>query len=188
MRGALRRLVARSGEPVVRQAVTAAMRILGRQFVMGRTIEEALDRAREPERHGYRYSYDMLGEAARTAADAARYSRAYDARDRARSAGPRRAADVDRGAGHLGQAVGAASALRDGAARARARASCRRGCWRSRAAPRQAGIGFTIDAEEADRLELSLDLDRGVWRSPRSSPAGTGSASRSRPIRSARCR
>src|SRR6478672_4872549 len=57
LRGALRRFVARSGEPVVRQAVTAAMRILGRQFVMGRTIEEALERAREPERHGYRHSY-----------------------------------------------------------------------------------------------------------------------------------
>src|SRR6202011_1742267 len=78
LRGALRRFVARSGEPIVRQAVTAAMRILGRQFVMGRTIEEALERAREPERHGFRHSYDMLGEAARTAADAARYFDAYD--------------------------------------------------------------------------------------------------------------
>src|SRR4029077_18489267 len=78
LRGSLRRFVARSGEPIVRQAVTAAMRILGRQFVMGRTIEEALERAREPERHGFRHSYDMLGEAARTAADAARYFDAYD--------------------------------------------------------------------------------------------------------------
>src|SRR5438128_9275421 len=60
LRSALRRFVARSGEPVVRQAVTAAMRILGRQFVMGRTIGEALDHAQEPERHGYRHSYDML--------------------------------------------------------------------------------------------------------------------------------
>src|SRR5216110_1382089 len=67
---ALRRLIARSSEPVWRQAVTAAMRILAGQFVMGRTIEEALDRAREPERHGYRHSYDMLGEAARTMPDA----------------------------------------------------------------------------------------------------------------------
>src|SRR5581483_7093877 len=66
----LHRLVARSGEPLVRQAVLAAMRILGRQFVMGRTIGEALERARPAERHGYRHSYDMLGEAARTAADA----------------------------------------------------------------------------------------------------------------------
>ncbi len=62
----------------MRQAVTAAMRILGRQFVIGRTIEEAIEDAREAERHGYRHSYDMLGEAARTAADAARYHAAYD--------------------------------------------------------------------------------------------------------------
>ena len=78
LRGALRRLVARSGEPVLRQAVTAAMRIIGRQFVIGRTIEEATGHAREAERRGYRHSYDMLGEAARTAADAARYFTAYD--------------------------------------------------------------------------------------------------------------
>src|SRR5437899_9269922 len=75
---ALRRLIARSSEPVWRQAVTAAMRILAGQFVMGRTIEEALDRAREPERHGYRHSYDMLGEAARTMADAEHYRAAYE--------------------------------------------------------------------------------------------------------------
>ena len=73
----LHRFVARSGEPVVRQAVLAAMRILGRQFVMGRTIDEALDRARAAERRGYRHSYDMLGEAAKTAHDAERYHAAY---------------------------------------------------------------------------------------------------------------
>src|SRR6516225_12126640 len=78
LRAALRRFVARSGEPVVRQAVTTAMHILGRQFVMGRTIEEALGRASGAEQHGYRHSYDMLGEAAHTAADAAGYAAAYD--------------------------------------------------------------------------------------------------------------
>src|SRR6185437_7902108 len=73
----LRRLVARTGEPVLRQAVTAAMRIVGHQFVMGRTIGEALARAAPEEARGYRYSFDMLGEAARTAADAARYAERY---------------------------------------------------------------------------------------------------------------
>ncbi len=73
----LRRLVAKGGEPLIRRAMTQAMRILGRQFVMGRTIEEALERARGSEARGYRYSYDMLGEAARTAADAERYMEAY---------------------------------------------------------------------------------------------------------------
>ena len=78
LRAALRRFAVRSGEPVVRQAVTAAMRILARQFVMGRTIEEAIDRARPAAAGGYRHSYDMLGEAAHTAADAARYLAAYE--------------------------------------------------------------------------------------------------------------
>ena len=53
------------------------MRVLGRHFVLGQTIEQAIRRANEAERKGYRYSYDMLGEAARTAADAAEYHRAY---------------------------------------------------------------------------------------------------------------
>jgi RHH-type proline utilization regulon transcriptional repressor/proline dehydrogenase/delta 1-pyrroline-5-carboxylate dehydrogenase len=77
LKGILKRLVTRSGEPVIRQAVTQAMKILGRQFVMGRDIAEALDRAQAMERKGYRYSYDMLGEAARTAHDADRYFESY---------------------------------------------------------------------------------------------------------------
>src|SRR5690606_5042032 len=73
----LRNLLARGSRPVVRQAVMQAMRIMGRQFVMGRTIEEATERAEEDRRKGYRHSFDMLGEGARTAADAARYFRSY---------------------------------------------------------------------------------------------------------------
>ena len=107
----------------------------------------------------------MLGEAARTAADAARYLTAYDDAIAAigRSAADR---DIGRGAGHFGQAVGAAPALRDGAARSGARANCRRSCSISHARRRQAGIGFTIDAEEADRLELSLDLFEALALAP----------------------
>src|SRR5262245_35433206 len=75
----LRRLVARLGEPVVRTAFRQAMRIMGRQFVMGRDIDEALARANEGENAAYRYTYDMLGESALTAADAARYLDAYAA-------------------------------------------------------------------------------------------------------------
>src|SRR5256885_7204257 len=71
LKGILKRMVTRSGEPVIRQAVTQAMRILGKQFVMGRDIGEALERAEAMEARGYRYSYDMLGEAARPAAAAA---------------------------------------------------------------------------------------------------------------------
>src|SRR5690606_18524213 len=74
---ALHRAIARLGEPVIRTAVGHAMRLMGGQFVFGRTIGEAIANARKPEAQGYRYSYDMLGEAARTAADAQRYFDAY---------------------------------------------------------------------------------------------------------------
>lgn len=75
--GVLMRLVQKTGEPVIRAAVGQAMKILGKQFVMGRTIEEALKRAVDFEKKGYSYSYDMLGEAARTAADAEKYFESY---------------------------------------------------------------------------------------------------------------
>jgi RHH-type proline utilization regulon transcriptional repressor/proline dehydrogenase/delta 1-pyrroline-5-carboxylate dehydrogenase len=82
-RAALGRAVGRLGEPVVRTAVSQAMRILGKQFVFGRTIEEALRRAQPEREGGISHSFDMLGEAARTHADAARYARSYsDALDR----------------------------------------------------------------------------------------------------------
>src|SRR6516164_5682211 len=68
--GLVQRLIARSGEPVIRQALRQAMRILGRQFVLGQTIDEALANAEEEREQGYRFSFDMLGESARTAEDA----------------------------------------------------------------------------------------------------------------------
>ena len=74
---ALKRMVARSGEPVIRQAVRQAVRLLGDQFVLGETIKDAIARARPLEAQGYRFSYDMLGEAARTDADAQRYFERY---------------------------------------------------------------------------------------------------------------
>ena len=155
-RDALRRFVARSGEPVVRQAVTAAMRILGRQFVMGRTIEEALERAREPERHGYRYSYDMLGEAARTARDAARYFTAYDEAIAAigRSVAGRKVTEAP----GISIKVSALHPRYEMAQRRRVVSKLPPLLLELARRARQAGIGFTIDAEEADRLDLSLDL------------------------------
>jgi RHH-type proline utilization regulon transcriptional repressor/proline dehydrogenase/delta 1-pyrroline-5-carboxylate dehydrogenase len=156
LRGALRRLAARSGEPVVRQAVTAAMRILGRQFVIGRTIEEAIEHAREAERHGYRHSYDMLGEAAHTAADAARYLTAYE---NAIAAIGRSSAGRD-----IAEAPGISvklSALHpryEMAQRDRVLHELSPRLLELARHARKAGIGLTIDAEEADRLELSLDL------------------------------
>src|SRR5690554_1322099 len=74
--GTLRAMVRRLGEPVIRKAVSAAMREMGEQFVLGRTIAEATKRGRDYTKKGYLYSFDMLGEAARTEADALRYHRA----------------------------------------------------------------------------------------------------------------
>ena len=74
----LRRVVARGGEPLVRKGVDMAMRLMGEQFVTGESIEQALANARPREAQGFRYSYDMLGEAALTAADAQRYLDAYE--------------------------------------------------------------------------------------------------------------
>jgi RHH-type transcriptional regulator, proline utilization regulon repressor / proline dehydrogenase / delta 1-pyrroline-5-carboxylate dehydrogenase len=160
LRGTLRRLIARSGEPLVRQAVTAAMRILGRQFVIGRTIEEAIDRAREPERHGYRHSYDMLGEAARTAADAQRYFAAYDDA----------IAAIGRSAAGRGIAEASGISIKLSALHPRYEMAQRDRVLRELGPcllelachARDAEIGFTVDAEEADRLELSLDLFEGL--------------------------
>ncbi len=152
----LRRLLARTGEPVLRQAVTAAMRILGHQFVMGRTIEEALARAAPAEAQGYRFSYDMLGEAARTAQDAARYAERYRA---AMAAIEARVGDRD-----LHHAPGISiklSALHpryEEAQRGRVLDTLPGVLLSLARQAKSAGIGLTIDAEEADRLELSLDL------------------------------
>src|SRR6185436_5511539 len=74
---ALTRLIARGGEPLIRHGVNLAMRLMGEQFVSGQTIAEALERGRDREAQGFRYSYDMLGEAAVTAGQAARYFADY---------------------------------------------------------------------------------------------------------------
>ncbi|MBV9555431.1 MAG: bifunctional proline dehydrogenase/L-glutamate gamma-semialdehyde dehydrogenase PutA [Alphaproteobacteria bacterium] len=161
---ALHRFVARSGEPVVRQAVLGAMRILGRQFVIGRTIGEALARARDAEGQGYRHSYDMLGEAAKTAADAARYHDAYAA------------AIAAIGATAVGRAVEEAPGIsvKLSALHPRYEPAQRERVMREllprledlAVRARDAGIGFTVDAEEADRLDLSLDLFEAVAGMP----------------------
>jgi RHH-type proline utilization regulon transcriptional repressor/proline dehydrogenase/delta 1-pyrroline-5-carboxylate dehydrogenase len=164
LHGALRRLVARSGEPLVRQAVTAAMRILGRQFVIGRTIEEAMERAREAERQGYRHSYDMLGEAARTAADAARYFAAYDHAIAVigNSVGGR---DVAEAPG-ISVKLSALHPRYEMAQRDRVISELAPRLLDLARHARRVGVGFTIDAEEADRLELSLDLVEILALSP----------------------
>jgi RHH-type transcriptional regulator, proline utilization regulon repressor / proline dehydrogenase / delta 1-pyrroline-5-carboxylate dehydrogenase len=153
---ALRRLLARSGEPVVRQAVTSAIRVLARQFVMGRTIAEALDRARPAERQGYRHSYDMLGEAARSAADAARYFAAYDAAIAAIGAAAKRR-DIATAPG-ISVKLSALHPRYEESQRRRVLGELGPRLAALARGAKAVGIGFTIDAEEADRLDLSLDL------------------------------
>src|SRR6185437_8732257 len=75
--GMIQRLIGRGGEPVIRQALRQAIRILGGQFVLGQTIGDALANAEDEAAEGYRFSFDMLGEAARTAEDAAAYTARY---------------------------------------------------------------------------------------------------------------
>ncbi len=109
--------MARSGEPVIRQAVRQAVRLLGDQFVLGRSIKEAIARAASYENRGYRFSYDMLGEAAKTEKDAERYFERYMAAIDAvgAAAGPPPTMHVDSlmaRPGLLGEAFRAASALR----------------------------------------------------------------------------
>jgi RHH-type proline utilization regulon transcriptional repressor/proline dehydrogenase/delta 1-pyrroline-5-carboxylate dehydrogenase len=161
---ATQRLIGRAGEPVVRGAVAQAMRVLGQHFVLGRNIEEALARASEMEVRGYVCSYDMLGEAARTAADAQRYFLAYS---RAISAIADRCASTD-----VRQNPGISVKL--SALHPRYEYS-QRGRVLEELVPRVAALalhaknaqmGFNIDAEEADRLDLSLDVIEAVLRNP----------------------
>ena len=159
------RLVARLGEPVVREAVGQAMKILGRQFVMGRTIESALERAKNLEAKGYSYSYDMLGEAARTAEDAERYFNAY------KSA----IARIGEAAGRRGPIEGPGISVKLSALHPRFELA-QKGRVMDELLPRlealalqaaEHDIGFNLDAEEADRLDIFLDLAEAVATNPK---------------------
>jgi len=153
--GALRSLIRRIGEPVVRTAVSQAMKMLGKQFVLGQTIGEALDEARELESQGYTYSYDMLGEAARTFEDAERYYVAY-----ARAIEKIGAVDGDQVADKPGISI-KLSALHPRYEYAQRQAVMDELVPRAQALvdmAAKANIGLNIDAEEADRLDLSLDI------------------------------
>jgi RHH-type proline utilization regulon transcriptional repressor/proline dehydrogenase/delta 1-pyrroline-5-carboxylate dehydrogenase len=154
--GYLKRLVSRSGEPVIRNAMKHAMRIMGKQFVLGRTIEEALAIAKPLQQEGYRFSYDMLGEAAFTMDDARRYYAAYE---------------------RAITAIGAAA--KGGDVFSRPSISVKLSALHPRYEEKQEGrvllellpriaelakqaksfgIGLTVDAEEVNRLDLSLEL------------------------------
>ena len=162
--GTLRSMVRRLGEPVIRRAVSAAMREMGEQFVLGRTIDEAVKRGRDYTRKGYFYSFDMLGEAARTEEDALRYHRAYAAAISSLNAG---ATDADIRKNHgISVKLSALHPRYEQAQRETMLPVMAKRLFSLALAARHARMGLNIDAEEADRLDLSLDVIERVLSEP----------------------
>ncbi|MFY0691224.1 MAG: bifunctional proline dehydrogenase/L-glutamate gamma-semialdehyde dehydrogenase PutA [Paracoccaceae bacterium] len=160
LKGAVKRL----GEPVIRTAVQRAMKELGHQFVLGRSIEEAIRRAAPQEAEGYTFSYDMLGEAALTAQDAQGYFEAYSAAIAAIS-GSCGAQDIRQNPG-ISVKLSALHPRYELTQRDRVMVELVPRVRDLARAARAAGMGFNIDAEEADRLDLSLDVIETVLRDP----------------------
>ncbi|MFC5592863.1 bifunctional proline dehydrogenase/L-glutamate gamma-semialdehyde dehydrogenase PutA [Lysobacter niastensis] len=155
---AFKRMLGRVGEPVIRLAVRQAMKIMGHQFVMGRTIGEALARSQKGDNANYRYSFDMLGEGALTTKDALRYLQAYrDAIHAIGKSGAFKGKEVF-GVPSISVKLSALHPRYEHAKRARVLAELSPRVLELAQLAKSYGIGFTIDAEEADRLELSLDV------------------------------
>lgn len=160
----LKSAVKRLGEPVIRAAVGRAMKEMGAQFVLGQTIAEAIQQGRTKEEQGYTYSYDMLGEAALTAADAAGFFVAYQDAISA-LAKECRSTDIRENPGisiklsalHPRYEVGQKDRVMDELVPLTLKLAQQ---------AKDAGMGLNIDAEEADRLDLSLDVIEAVLRDP----------------------
>jgi RHH-type transcriptional regulator, proline utilization regulon repressor / proline dehydrogenase / delta 1-pyrroline-5-carboxylate dehydrogenase len=161
----LKRLVSRSGEPIIRQAMKQAMRIMGKQFVLGRTIDEALTIARPLEKEGYRFSYDMLGEAAFTMEDAERYFASY-------RAALKTIGSTSKGGDIFGRAsisvkLSALHPRYDEKQEARIMAELLPKVADLCLEAKNLDVALTIDAEEANRLDLSLELLAALAQDPR---------------------
>ena len=159
----LGKLVNRAGEPIVRTAMRQAMRIIGHQFVMGRSIDEALTRAKDKTNSAYRYSYDMLGEAALTESDAKRYWDAYANAIVKIGEAADDAGDIF-SAPSISVKLSALHPRYEAAQHKRVMAELVPSIVELCAAARSAGIALTIDAEETERLDLSLDVISAVYR------------------------
>ncbi|WP_050896157.1 bifunctional proline dehydrogenase/L-glutamate gamma-semialdehyde dehydrogenase PutA [Neisseria meningitidis] len=164
MSSALSRLISKGGAPLIRQGVNYAMRLLGKQFVTGQTIEEALQNGKEREKMGYRFSFDMLGEAAYPQADADRYYRDYVEAIHA----------IGKDAAGQGVYEGNGISVKLSAIHPRY-SRAQHGRVMGELLPRlkelfllgkKYDIGINIDAEEANRLELSLDLMEALVSDP----------------------
>lgn len=160
----LNKLVNRLGEPMIRKAMAQAMKIMGHQFVLGRTLDEALKNGKPLFNKGYTYSFDMLGEAARTADDAQRYFAAY-----------LQAIEIlgKKGIKLAGDAPPPSISIKLSALHPRYESGKRERVLKELSASviqltqraRELGVAVTLDAEEADRLELSLEVFAAVYSS-----------------------
>lgn len=157
----LKRFISRTGSSMIRPIIMQGMKIIGKQFVMGTTIDEALERAKKNEATGYRYSYDMLGEAARTAEDAEIYFKAYE----------NAIAAIGKASTGLSPINGPGISVKLSALHPRYELAKRERVM-NELVPRlltlaqqakAANIGLTVDAEEADRLDISLDVIEAVF-------------------------
>jgi len=162
--GALKRLAGRAGEPAIRLAVRQAMRIMGHQFVMGQTIDEALDRCAKKEYAVFRYSYDMLGESALTSETAERYQEDY--RRAIARIGARGPFANHTDAPSISVKLSALHPRYEVAKREIARRDLTAKLLELSQLAMKQGIALSVDAEEADRLELSLDIIGDVFAHP----------------------
>jgi RHH-type proline utilization regulon transcriptional repressor/proline dehydrogenase/delta 1-pyrroline-5-carboxylate dehydrogenase len=161
----LGRLAARAGEPVVRLALRQGMKLMAEQFVMGRTIQDALDRSHSGEQTVYRHSFDMLGESAMTTEDAERYFKAYQDAITAISKAVKPGQTVFDAPG-ISVKLSALHPRYEYAHRERVFAELLPKVQALAEQAKAGGIGLTVDAEETERLEISLELFGAVFSSP----------------------
>jgi RHH-type transcriptional regulator, proline utilization regulon repressor / proline dehydrogenase / delta 1-pyrroline-5-carboxylate dehydrogenase len=154
--GYFKRLITRSGEPVIRGAMKQAMRIMGKQFVLGRTIDEALSIAKPLEAEGYRFSYDMLGEAAFTAEDAKKYFASY--KSALKKLGAKATGHDVFARPSISVKLSALHPRYDVKQEARVKAELLPQIIELCELAKSLNVGLTLDAEEVNRLDLSLDL------------------------------
>jgi RHH-type proline utilization regulon transcriptional repressor/proline dehydrogenase/delta 1-pyrroline-5-carboxylate dehydrogenase len=160
----LSRMVSRLGEAVIRPIMLQTMKLMGKQFVMGTTIDDALTRAKKLEALGYRYSYDMLGEGAKTAEDAQKYLKSYQDAISA----------IGKAAENQGPIPGPGISIKLSALHPRYEVAKRERVMKELVplllelalSAKAQNIGLTVDAEESERLELSLDIIEAVFANP----------------------
>ncbi|MEW6990260.1 bifunctional proline dehydrogenase/L-glutamate gamma-semialdehyde dehydrogenase PutA [Colwelliaceae bacterium 6441] len=162
--GLLKKTIGRLGEPVIRKSMNYAMKIMGKQFVMGETIADATERAATKEQSGYVYSYDMLGEGARTMQDAERYLKSYqEAIDTIGSIAQASGKNDPRRVPGISVKLSAIHPRYEFSHKARVMAEIVPKLKALCLQAKSYNIGLTVDAEESERLDISLDIIEAVF-------------------------